>query len=427
MTKPIAIIGGGLAGLTCAIRLAERGRHVRLFEAAPTLGGRTRSHFDEKVDEWVDNGPHLLIGAYRQTRQLMQDIGAADNISWQPSLHLPLFDVERGHFSLTPNPWLPFPLALLIALYRMPGHGISSIKSMITLASGMKKPSDGTVAAWLQMLAIEPVLVCDLIEPLCIGAMNESMEHADVQSFIQVMQQTFASHDSARLGWFNRPLSQALIAPLEKRLVELGGQVSVSTPIHKVTPTGDSCTLQSSSGESGPYAHAVIALSAYARDKLLGLATTVQTSPITNVHLWFDPGFKLPEPLTGSINSRSQWFFDVSRQTGVSDNGLSHICAVISADVPNDREQLMVDVLKELSQLSGKTLPSPLHSKIICEKRATVLTRRENSHHSSGTILDASEAPLPGEIPATIEGAVIRGEEAANTLCFQQEVQVIHR
>ncbi|MDX8406932.1 MAG: FAD-dependent oxidoreductase, partial [Mariprofundaceae bacterium] len=79
----IAIIGGGVAGLTAAIRLAEQGRSVHLFEAAPEPGGRTRSFIDKVTGQCCDNGPHLMIGAYHATRRLLHDCGAGNNVHWQ--------------------------------------------------------------------------------------------------------------------------------------------------------------------------------------------------------------------------------------------------------------------------------------------------------------------------------------------------------
>jgi len=435
MGKPIAIIGGGLTGLASALRLAERGERVHLFESAPALGGRTRSHFDKQVDEWVDNGPHLLIGAYHTTRQLMRDIDAEKHITWQPSLQLPLFDAARGHFALTPKAWLPFPVALLSSLYQMPGHGLASIKSMLTLASAMKSPSGSTVAAWLKTSHINQSLIQDMVEPLCIGAMNEAMEDADVETFARVMRETFANHDAARLGWFNQPLTQALIEPLEKRLKELGVRIFTTTTVQRVQQVQKSgssdkggCILHTQTGATEPYAYVVLALPAYARDRLLGMESRAATSPITNVHLWFDASvgniIQLPEPLIGSINTRSQWFFDISRQTAPPSTSeqrekgrsLSHICAVISAETPGDREHLTSLIMEELTQVCGEALPPPVHSKIICEQRATVLVDRENQRYANSTILDACEAPQPGELPATIEAAIRRGETAADTL-----------
>ncbi|MCK5307390.1 MAG: FAD-dependent oxidoreductase, partial [Zetaproteobacteria bacterium] len=180
MKHPIAIIGGGLCGVTSAIRLAEKGHQVHLYEAAPALGGRTRSFYDTTVNEWVDNGPHLLIGAYKATRKLLQSVGAGSNITWQQSLKLSLWDEQRGHFCLTPTPYLPFPLALMAALYRLPGHGIGSLLGLLRIDRSIKDRSMErddvtTVKSWMEAEKISPALQRDLIEPLCLGVMNEPM------------------------------------------------------------------------------------------------------------------------------------------------------------------------------------------------------------------------------------------------------------
>jgi len=415
MTSPVAVIGGGLAGLTCAIRLAEQGKEVVIFEAAPQPGGRTRSHFDAKVNQWVDNGPHLMIGAYEATQKLLADCGASDNVTWQPSLHLPLFDELRGHFSLTPKPWLPFPIALLLSIARMPGHGLLSIKGMLRIALAMKKPARGSVRNWLDAIAVPDVLVRDMLEPLCLGTMNEAMASADADSFARVLIRAFESHRTARLGWFNRPLSEGLIAPLQHRFEAFGGTLRTSTTVRDIETAGDHCTLRLDGGGAEAFSHVVIALPAQARNRLLGIEESIETSPITNVHLWFDEKVTLPEPLIGSIGSFSQWFFDISGQFDARDS-LSHLCAVISADAADDRQRILDTVLKELGKVVGRQLPAPAHHKIVCEKHATVLVRDSHRDHSGGRLIDASEAPEPGQLPATIEVAVMRGEAAAKQL-----------
>jgi len=412
---PVAVIGGGLTGLTCALRLAEHDREVHLFEAAPELGGRTKSFYDKQIDGWVDNGPHLLIGAYEATQRLLSDVGAADHLTWQPSLHLPLWDQDRGYFSLAPKAWLPFPVALLLSLTQMPGHGLKSVQSMLRIAKEMQKPSAPDVASWLAKMDITPRLQTDMIEPLCLGAMNAPMERADAETFARVLREAFANHQSARLGWFNQPLSQALIAPLEKRLEKLGVSIFKSTTIRAVEQAGEYCKLVGSTPDSR-YAKAVIALPGYARNRLLGIDEAVQSEAITNVHLWFKERISLPQPLMGSVGTYSQWFFDVAAQTGETER--SHLCAVISAESPANREVSERLVLDELAMLLQTTLPVPMHRKIVCEQRATMLTHSENRRFSSGMVFDVSEAPRPGELPATIEAAVLRGEEAAQSLCL---------
>jgi squalene-associated FAD-dependent desaturase len=424
---PIAIIGGGLCGLTSAIRLAEKGHQVHLYEAAPALGGRTRSFYDTTVNEWVDNGPHLLIGAYKATRKLLQSVGAGGNITWQQSLKLSLWDEQRGHFCLTPISYLPFPLALMAALYRLPGHSVDSLLSLLRLDRSMKdrsmKRADvATVKAWMEAENISPAVQRDLIEPLCLGVMNEPMESADCNSFASVLREAFANHDHARLGWFNRPLSEALIRPLEQRLESLGGSIFTSTTIRSIEQADDACKLHTGQNSLGPYRNVVIALPAYARNRLMGIDEPVKTSPITNVHLWFEADIPLPDSLIGGIGTRGQWYFNISSQMGR--DGAQHICAVISAagsaEEAGNKAELIQNICEELAMLSGVETVQPTHSKIVTEHRATVLVNAKHQRMNSGMIIDASEAPLPGDFPATIEAAVLRGEEAAKSLCFQQ-------
>lgn len=419
MKYPIAIVGGGLCGLTSAIRLAEKGHQVHLYEAAPALGGRTRSFYESNVNEWVDNGPHLLIGAYKATRKLLESIGAANNITWQRSLKLSLWDEKRGHFSLAPSPYLPFPLALMASLYRLPDHTVDSLLSLLRIDRSMKRTDLPTVKAWMDAVNVSPALQRDLIEPLCLGVMNEPMESANYNSFASVLREAFANHDHARLGWFNKPLSEALIKPLEQRLESLGASIFTRTSIRSIEQTEDACLLHTGQQDLGPYQNVVIALPAYARNRLMGIDEPVETSPITNVHLWFEGGILLPDSLVGGIGTQGQWYFDISSQMGK--DGTHHICAVISAEEAGNKAALIQNICEELAMLSGVETVHPIHSKIITEQRATVLVNAKHRRMNVGMIIDASEAPLPGDFPATIEAAILRGEEAAKSLCFQQE------
>lgn len=422
MKHTIAVVGGGLTGLTSAIRLAEQGYQVHLYEAAPALGGRTRSFYDSTMNEWVDNGPHLLIGAYKATQKLLQSVGADENISWQRSLKLSLWDEKRGHFSLSPSPCLPFPLALMAALYRLPEHNVDSLLSLLRIDRSMKRDDLPTVKAWMDAVNVSPVLQRDMIEPLCLGIMNEPMESADYNSFASVLREAFASHDHARLGWFNKPLSEALIKPLEQRLESLGVSIHTRYTIRSIEQTEDTCLLQTGQQELGPYQNVVVALPAYARNRLMGIDEPVKTSPISNVHLWFEDDISLPDSLIGGIGTRGQWYFDISSQ--MEKDGARHICAVISAasctKEAGDKAALIQNVCEELAMISGVKTLQPMHSKIITEQRATVLVNAEHQRMSVGMIIDASEAPLPGDFPATIEAAVLRGEAAVKSLCFQQ-------
>jgi len=343
----------------------------------------------------------------------MQDCGISDHIHWQSCLHLPLWESERGSFSFKPTTWLPFHLALLKAVGELPGHDKSSPLAMVKLAATLKSDMDDncTVQEWMQQLSMPNQLIHDLIEPLCLGAMNESMDTACASSFRRVLHESFSSHKQARLGWFTKPLDQALIDPLCERAQKLGVKLHTRTCVRSLQEIEGSIQI---AGQS--FQHVILALPAYATDRLLNRPTSCETRAICNIHLWFEQDVHLPSLLIGSLGTTGQWFFDVSSQMH-DQSTLRHLCAVISADQSKLDDLTLVQIIRdEIRAITSMYALTPVHYRIIREKRATVLVRHERGEHIlPPAIIDASERPKPGELPATIEWAVQRGENAANS------------
>ncbi|WP_347239165.1 FAD-dependent oxidoreductase [Mariprofundus sp. KV] len=409
------MIGGGLCGLTAAIRLAQTGIKVELFEAAPKAGGRTRSFIDKTTGELCDNGPHLLIGAYEATQRLLNDCDATANVTWQPSLKLSLWDEQRNHFRLQPNAYMPFAMALLVAVKALPDHDWRSAAAMLRLARQLDQNDqiNTSVAELFTIAAIPANLRRDMLEPICLGVMNEDISTASAATFKRVIKESFASKTSARLGWFNAPLDKALITPLLEKAEQLGVTIRTGYRVRSVQEQAGG--IVEVNGK--PFAAAILALPAYAAATLLGIDNCFQTRAITNVHLWFRDHCGLPEPLIGGIGTTGEWFFDVS-QAFQQTPSLRHLCAVISADENRiSDEALVAQISHEIGLISGVDL-APVHHRIIREKRATVLVRNyQPMFTASSRIIDACEAPTPGQLPATIEFAVLRGEKAASEVC----------
>jgi len=429
----VGVIGGGLCGLTAAIRLAQRGIDVELFEAAPSPGGRTRSFFEPHTRQWVDNGPHLLSGAYHETHALLAEAGAADNIAWQTSLSLPLWDRVRGPFMLRPNASLPLALALPMACARLPGHGWADIPAFLRLALRLNRTADTmeSVHGWLKEAGTPAPLIRDLLEPLCLGAMNETLTGANAASFCSVLRSAFADHASARLGWFRMPLNEALIEPLTRIAQELGVRLHTSARVRGVHPCSSGFEIETSR-EKCRFNACILALPLHAAQQLLARPKTAVTRRITNVHMWFRGMPALSHPFIGGIGTLGQWFFDVSSQMCApgtdarKDLPLRHICAVISADnAALQGHELEQRICAELAEISTAHVPpKPQHVRIISEHRATTsvaCSETENRLPPSlpHGLIDACESPRSGDLPATIESAVSRGNRAAR-LCYLQ-------
>ncbi|MDQ6968733.1 MAG: FAD-dependent oxidoreductase, partial [Mariprofundaceae bacterium] len=290
------------------------------------------------------------------------------------------------------------------------------IPSILRLAFSMKKEPKGSVLEWMKQANIKEEVQRDMIEVLCLGAMNEAMDTASAASFANVLQQAFANHNTARLGWFNRPLSEALIDPLAKYCQQLGVHIHTASPVKSLQSNHQHCTLTTRS-EAKTYDKVILAIPPTIRNKLLNIEQTIATRSITNIHLWFDKKVTLSSPFIGGIGTYGQWFFDISHQFHEKEqksHHLSHLCVVISADTSmKSPEEKLSQVLHELQKITAQAHLEPVHQRIISVQAATHLVRPcQASFPLPNHLIDACEQPTLGELPATIEAAIVRGEQA---------------
>ncbi|MDX8409481.1 MAG: FAD-dependent oxidoreductase [Mariprofundales bacterium] len=414
----MAIIGGGIAGISAAIHLAEAGVACTLIEAGATLGGRASSFREPNCDQWIDHGPHLVMGCYHHLLGLLARASASSSIRWQHALSLPLWSADRGHFNLSPSSAFPISIALPLAIGQLPGHNHRSALALLRLATRPPSNSTKSVQQWLQQLRVPPRLVEDLLEPLCLGSMNEAVATADSTSFCHLLTQAFANHHSARLGWFRQPLSQGLIAPLQRYAEHLGVTTLTQCCVKKISQSDAGWRIDL--GPNRPPLHCptvILALPPRMRDRLLARshAPKIHSGVISNLHLWFDQQLQLPHPLIGGIGTLGQWFFDIDAMTSPSDaNCGHHYCVTISADEGRQPELLrrLCDEFSALSKTDNPTL-TPHHWRLIRMEHATHLVKSNLPAQSMPQgIIDACEQPQPGDLPATLEAAVMRGQRA---------------
>ena len=139
----VHVIGAGIAGLACAVRLAQQGRHVRLYEAAGQAGGRCRSYYDSRLERRIDNGNHILLTANKEALSYVEEIGAAESLVGPAHAAFPFVDLQTGdRWTLRPGRG-PVPWWLLDPRRRVPGTGLGAYVAGLRLARA--GPSD-TVA-----------------------------------------------------------------------------------------------------------------------------------------------------------------------------------------------------------------------------------------------------------------------------------------
>ncbi len=230
----VAIIGAGWSGLAAAVTLAERGVPVTVFEASRSLGGRARRVSIDGVD--LDNGQHILIGAYRETLRMMRTVGADPD---ELLLRIPLELRYADGFHLR-APRLPYPLNLLSALLRAKGldlaQSFSALRFMASLrACKFRIEPDRSVARLLNDHKQSGVLRTHVWESLCVSALNTPVEHASAQVFVNVLRDGLTGARAASdLLIARTDLGRLFPEPTAEYVKARGGEILLGAPVRRI-------------------------------------------------------------------------------------------------------------------------------------------------------------------------------------------------
>jgi hydroxysqualene dehydroxylase len=423
----VAIVGGGYAGFAAAVTLARGGARVTLFEASRVLGGRAR--VVDKHGMALDNGQHILLGAYAETLRMLRLVGVKPSVLETRRLAL----IYPGQCELRAAP-LPAPLHLAVGLLRAKGLSWRDKLAMARLMRQLKRARfrvepDRPVAALLAETAQTDTLIRLIWEPLCVAALNTPVAEASAQVFAHVLRDSLAAGASASDMLLPRlDLSELFPVPASRWLAMRGHTVRTAEPVKAILryEHGDGYRLDGDPWES-IYDHVVLATAPYhvaaLVESLPAMAAVVtqinqlKHEPIVTAWLAFDGTVGFPEPMLGMSGGYGQWVFDRSALGGPE--GL--VGVVISASGAHQdisKEALEIALLQELQTLLGP-LPPLLWSQIITEKRATFactpgLVRPKTSTPEAGLWLAGDY--VASEYPATIESAIRSGIIAARSI-----------
>lgn len=403
----VAIVGGGWAGIAAAVTLADAGHDIAVFEMAPQLGGRARSVAGQPD---YDNGQHILIGAYRDSLALMRRLGVDPELVLK---RLPLALPYPGEPGLRLPPGSPL-IAFTRGVLAHGGWPLSARLGLLAaaggwLARGFRCEAGLSVA---ELCAGLPAAVKrDLVEPLCVAALNTPAPQASAQVFLRVLKDAlFSGAGSADLLLPRRPLSELLAGPATAWLGErlrLGRRVQSIEPGWRVDGEAfDAVVLACTSVEA---ARLVAPLNA-------GWAATAQGlrfEPIVTVYL-HSPGSALPAPMLAlreGADAPAQFAFDHGQLGGAP----GRFAFVVSGAAPwvargGCAEAVLAQATREL-----RWATPPVVDRLLTEKRATFACTpglaRPPARIAPG--LFAAGDYIAGPYPATLEGAVRAGLAAA--------------
>lgn len=402
MARRVAVVGAGYAGMAAAVTLALRGERAVVFESGPLPGGRARRVTTQ--GHTLDNGQHILVGAYATLFSLMRTVGVPSDAVLR--LPLELRYADGFHFR---SLFLPAPFGLLGGLLLARGlpwrERTGAVRFMLAMRrAGFRLAEDCSVNALLERHGQSGRIGHYLWKPLCVSALNTLPESASANVFLAVLRDTLAGDaDASDLILPRVDLSQLFPEPAMEWLRAKGAEVRCETTIR------DLAALKAA------YDAVIVAVGPHQLKVLLPqMPVAFEYQPITTCYLQYAPRTRLPFPMLGLADGLVQWVFDRGMLTG--EKGL--LAAVVSAQ--GDHQQMEQDELAATCHREIATalpgLAAPQWSRVIAEKRATIAV-------TPGLKRPSIDAGIPGvflagdyadpEYPPTLEAAARSGVRAA--------------
>ncbi|SFU57944.1 hydroxysqualene dehydroxylase HpnE [Pseudoduganella namucuonensis] len=441
----IAIIGSGWAGCAAAVELARGGREVTLFESARALGGRARR---VEVDgRALDNGQHIMLGAYAESLRLMKLAGVdLRSALLTVPLQMRYAPGSGGMDFIAPR--LPAPLHLLGALLRAKGLGRDDKMSLARFSTTARwmdwtLHDDCSVSELLLRFDQTPRLIQLMWRPLCLAALNTPPERASAQVFLNVLRDSLGASRAASDMLIPRADLSALFPDAAAAyVVSHGGKVHTGAKAASIAPLPDGRWRVDATGAAlgdgwhetfdavvlAAGAHASAALLRNAAPHLTGLAELLDgyaPEAITTCYLQYGTAVRLDLPFFALLDDPAQghWGQFVFDRGQLDANQAGLLAVVISASgaaAQLGQAELAAALAAQLaSVLRRPELAQPNWSRVITEKRATYacapgLRRPANATGLPGLLLAGDYTA--GDYPATLEGAVRSGVAAASEL-----------
>ena len=228
----VFVLGGGVAGLSAAFGLAERGHAVTLLESRQWLGGRAFTSFDRVSGRWLDNGPHVMLGCYRAMRVLLRRLGTEGGFQQDASLRLG-FRLANGERAALQLGRLPVPLAMPVALFGLPMPFGARLRGLLGMGAVLRgtRP-EWSLADWFAARGQRGEPAAFLWRPLCRAIMNCDPEEACAADFLATLREAFLGSAARAAFWVPKRSWRELIGePAMPALAKAGVTVRLGARV----------------------------------------------------------------------------------------------------------------------------------------------------------------------------------------------------
>jgi zeta-carotene desaturase len=434
MVADVVVIGAGVAGLSAATALAERGLDVHVLEARPSGGGRCSAFTDPVSGERVDNGQHVLFGCYRETFRFLRRIDAASGVRLQPTLRVGIVDRDGRRSHLACPAW-PAPMHLAGGLLRWPAldwrDRIATLRLVRALRSNRRPAATTTVRDWLRANGQSTRLIELLWEPLAVAALNESIDVAAAEPFRTVLARMFSSErEDSSIALPVVPLDELFVTPSRLLIERSGGRIETSSRARvELEPQAAGLAVRIRETTLRPAA-VVCAVAWHALPEVLppvvslsgvvDAARAATASAIVTVNLWFDRPV-IDEPFVGMPGRDMQWIFDKQRLFGERSSHLSLVSSAADRLAAKRNDEILDIAVGEVHAAFPASRHAAIARSIVVREKRATFSVAPGQPGRPGTVTSVPGLFLAGDwidtgLPATIESAATSGHRAADAV-----------
>ncbi|HZX38473.1 MAG TPA: hydroxysqualene dehydroxylase HpnE [Streptomyces sp.] len=332
-SRHAVVVGGGLAGVTAALQLADAGVGVTLLEGRPRLGGLAFSF--RRNDLSVDNGQHVYLRCCTAYRWFLDRVDGAHLAPLQDRLDVPVLDVApaRGpRLGRLRRTSLPVPLHLAAGLATYPHLSLAERASVgrAALALGKLDPADPALdgidfATWLGRHGQSRRTIEALWDLVGVATLNATAPNASMGLAAMVFKTGLLSEPGAAdIGWARVPLGDLHDTLARKALDSAGVRTELSTRVRRISRVGPGRWQVDVAGEQLDADTVVLAVPQREAHSLLPEGALddpdrlldIGTAPILNIHVVYDRKV-LRRPFFAALGTPVQWVFDRTEASGL--------------------------------------------------------------------------------------------------------------
>ena len=433
--KKVLILGAGISGLVAAVHLVRAGFRVKILEKRPYAGGRAYSFRKNFWPGPIDNGPHVMLGAYTRLLEYLKLVGAGERLHRPERFHIPFFAADGQRAALR-EAELPAPLHLGAGLWRfglLGGRDRAGIlRAFLKVRFAGENPAldSLTAEAWLRRLGQTQRSNAVFWRPLVLATLNAEPEEVSALQLCRVLRLGFlAGREKSRLITLPEGLTATLIDPGVRWLQSRGVEFCFRCGVRKMRSEKDRIVaVETAAEEIRDFEIVLSALPPHVLRQVVPRDSSFaeqargwqfQTQPILNLHFWL-PLPLLREEYAALLGTTGQWLF---RQGEA--NGLVHHAVVVSGGkkwLAEDRAAVVQRLFRELQELfPGFDVHQVVRHYLVIEKHATVLCspgaerRRPLPGPLRGNLFLAGDWTHTG-LPPTLESAARSGAMAAQAI-----------